>query len=520
MAEYLSPAVYIEEIPSGIKPIEGVGTSTGAFVGHAEKGPIGEAIPINNFSEFQNSFGGYIDDGYLAFAVKAFFDEGGKSCYVVRTCHYTNNLPDAKASSITFNTTHDPAVPSIEVDACSPGSWGDDLSIEIKHETTDDQTDYLFELSVLYKGNTVETFSNLTMKETSDDYIETRINDISSYIIVEVMDLSNLPEEGDPRPEDTTASEPRPLQNGNDGLSSDLNSNDYIGDEDTGNGLHAFDKIDGINIVAVPDACDRDVHIGGMTYCETRGDCFYIADSQSTISTADQVLNYKTAQGDYSGGNAINSKYGALYAPWIYVFDSGTSGRKLIPPSGAIAGRYANTDKSRGVHKIASGIEDGLLRSALDLEKEFTDADQEKLNPKGINVIRKFSGIGSVIWGARTVSTDSEWRYINVRRLILFLEESIEEGTKWVVFEPNDQTLWKSIVRNVSAFLRLQWLQGALVGSNEEEAFYVKCDNETNPQESIDLGRVITEIGVAPSKPAEFVIFRISQFAGESGISE
>lgn len=378
MAEYLPPGVFIEEIPSGIKPIEGVGTSTGAFVGHAEKGPIGEATPINNFSQFQEKFGGYVHNGFLAFAVNSFFDEGGKSCYVVRTC------------------------------------------------------------------------------------------------------------------------------------------DDYVGDANLGSGLHAFDKVDGINIVAIPEAVDREVHIGGMAYCARRADCFYVADSQQAPRTADEVLNYRLAQGLYSGGNAMNSKYGALYTPWIYVFDPRTGGRILIPPSGAVAGRYASTDSARGVYKAPAGIESGRLRSALDVGVEFTTAEQEKLNANGINVVRTLKGVGHVLWGARTVSSDPEWRYVNIRRLVLFLEKSIKQGTSWVVFEPNDRSLWESIVRNVSAFLRLQWRVGALVGETQEQAFYVKCDEETNPRESIGLGRVITEIGVAPSRPAEFVIFRIQQCTRES----
>ena len=929
MAEYLSPAVYIEEIPSGIKPIEGVGTSTGAFVGHAEKGPIGEAIPINNFSEFLKTFGSYTDD-YLAFAVKAFFDEGGKSCYVVRTCHFeipsgqTKKKPTALASSQSFNgtgdfsnglttgskvekangfarisfdgaqgdapflITYDSATKDLtltkgdgttdtatlsnsaiqqgeteevtfdtfgatvvlnhafdkntaitvtdntvsitagtaaidassikiisssgdisgislttltlgtlstpdsvtittaggfngsfdgsltgtktvslsdaqgnalqiefnlttEFDgnetagsitlnelenlvvsmgprsllsthAISPGLWGDDIGILIQQLEGE-----LFKLHVKYRGTDIETYDNLTMDKTKDTYVETVINRDSVYITAkDETPLTSTLSVSQRRPKPTTSPTgdfsnglttgskvekangfarisfdgaqgdapflitydsatkdltltkgdgttdtatlsnsaiqqgeteevtfdtfgatvvlnhafdkntaitvtdntvsitagtaaidassikiisssgdisgislttltlgtlstpdsvtittaggfngsfdgsltgtktvslsdaqgnalqiefnlttefdgnetagsitlnelenlvvsmgPRSLllTNGSDGLSN-MSADDYIGDGGLGNGLYAFDKIDGINIVAVPDAIDRDVHIGGMTYCENRGDCFYVGDSQMAISTADQVLNYKFAQGDYSGGNAINSKYGALYTPWIYVFDPRTGGRILIPSSGAVAGRYANTDGTRGVHKAPAGIEDGRLRSGLDVEKDFTDADQEKLNPKGINVIRKITGVGNVIWGARTVSSDPEWRYINVRRLFLFLEESIEGSTKWVVFEPNDPSLWKSIVRNIRAFLRIQWLEGKLVGNTEEEAFYVKCDEETNPQESIDIGRVITEIGVAPSKPAEFVIFRIAQWDGGASVSE
>jgi phage tail sheath protein FI len=232
------------------------------------------------------------------------------------------------------------------------------------------------------------------------------------------------------------------------------------------------------------------------------------------------VLGYKRAQGAYAGGNAFNSKYGALYAPWIDVVDPRTGGPHRIPPSGAVIGRYARTDTVRGVHKAPAGVTDGQLASVIGLAASFGQADQEKLNPQGINVIRRFAGAGNVIWGARTVSSDPEWRYVNVRRLFLFLEESIEESTSWTVFEPNDPALWKSLVTNISAFLRLQWLAGALVGATEEEAYFVKCDAENNPPESVLLGRVITEIGVAPSKPAEFVIFRIAQFQGGSDVSE
>jgi phage tail sheath protein FI len=290
-----------------------------------------------------------------------------------------------------------------------------------------------------------------------------------------------------------------------------LAASDYIGDAAAANGLHAFDSVEGVALIAVPEAVDRAVHVGGMAYCETRGDCFYIGFSQERPDTANDVISYKSAQGAFSGGNAINSTYGALYTPWIQVFDPRTGGRTAIPPCGAVAGRYAAVDAARGAHKVAAGITDGKIATALGVTTDFAFADQAKLNPKGINVIRTIRGTGTVIWGARTVSGDPEWRYLNVRRLFLYLRGSIDGGTRWVVFEPNDRSLWNSIVRNVTAFLMLSWRDGALVGATPEQAFYVKCDEETNPQESIDLGRVVTEIGVAPSKPAEFVVFRISQ---------
>lgn len=711
MAEYLSPAIFIEELSSGIKPIQAVGTSTGAFVGHAERGPVGRAVAINNFGEFLRTFGGFHDGGYLAFAVKSFFDEGGSSCYVVRAAHFAgapavstalpaalafnrvirNGLAASKigpaagfadirigaqqgettflisyvagtrtltvtrgdgtaanvvlaASAIPAGQTEEAAFPplnttigldssfnkgadialdpnavtvtggvgvidaatvqifdsvgdisginatlltmsnlatpaaigvaaaggftgsfdgtttgiktvvltsgsnsltirfnvttafagaetaasidlqhlenlavstvsSLRVEANSPGSWGNSLSVGIEHEPAGS----LFRIRVVQNGSQVELISGLSMDPLNARYVVSALRRESTNIIaVDQVPPASTLTALERRP---SATPPQPLTGGNDGLTN-IGVDDYVGDESLGNGLHAFDPIDAINIVAVPEAVDRDVHIRGMAYCENRRDCFYVAEAPEAAATADEVLNYKLARGLYSGGNAFNSKYGALYTPWIRVFDPRTASRITIPSSGAVAGRYARTDGARGVHKAPAGVTDGRIATALDLAVQFSTADQEKLNPKGVNVIRKFSGVGNVVWGARTVSTDPEWRLLNVRRLFLFLEESIEESTSWAVFEPNDPTLWKALERNVSAFLRLQWLAGALVGATEEEAFFVKCDEETNPPESVLLGRVITEIGVAPSKPAEFVIFRIAQFQGGSDVSE
>jgi phage tail sheath protein FI len=276
-------------------------------------------------------------------------------------------------------------------------------------------------------------------------------------------------------------------------------------------GFFAFDTVDDINIMAAPGITLRPVILAGMTYCENRADAFYVAETPPGTETATAALDFKNATGTLSGQQAFNSKYGAIYWPWIRILDPLTNRPLLMPPSGAIIGSYSATDVRRGVHKAPAGIEDGYLNTAIGIEKVVTKGEHDVLNPQGVNVIRSFPGIGIVIWGARTTSKDPEWRYINVRRLFLYLEESIDEGTQWVVFEPNDPVLWARIVRNISAFLRNEWRDGKLVGNKEEEAFFVKCDEETNPPESVDLGRVITVIGVAPSKPAEFVIFRIMQ---------
>ncbi len=508
MAEYLSPEVYIEEIPSGIKPIQGVGTSTAAFVGIAQKGPIGEAVPITNLAQFFKTFGTFIDGAFLAHAVQAFFSEGGTSCYVVRTCHYAGapKVPTAVAATKSFQNITGP-IDVLGVTALWQGAYGNDFSIRIKHLSAADR--FLIELRE--KGALVETFDNLTMDAASVDYAPTRIAAASALVkVADLVPVASPLTTAQRRPAETAA--PVFLAGGDDGLSS-LAAIDFTGDAAVGNGLLAFDKVDSINLVAVPDAIDRAVHIKGYSYCELRKDCFYIADSQSTFTTADELVHYKLAQGVYSGQNSFNSKYGALYAPWVVVFNPLTGKGLKIPPSGAVAGRYAGVDAARGVHKAAAGVTDGKLLSVLDVDKDLNDADQAKLNPLGINVIRKLTGVGPVLWGARTVSTDPEWTYLNVRRFFLFVEQSVEASTKWTVFEPNGPTLWKAIALNVSAFLRTQWALGALLGLKEEQAYYVKCDAETNPPESVDLGRVITEVGLAVVKPAEFVVLRFSQLA-------
>ncbi|MEP7305171.1 MAG: phage tail sheath C-terminal domain-containing protein [Acidobacteriota bacterium] len=515
MPEYLSPAVHFEELSSGVKPIQGVGTSTAGFVGHAVKGPIGVAIPINNFGEYLKRFGGFFSR-FLPFAVKAFFDEGGRSCYVVRTCHYNGNVPAAVVATRTYTNGGAGPIKVLQVDATSPGAWGNEISIRIEQPDA-----ALFTLKVFEAGVLVESFERLTMDPdvvTTDlkvpCHVEERINGQSDRITVkDLATASGIANVADRRPAPTAAGATDLLQSGADGLAS-LGDDDYIGTATLANGLNAFNKIDEVNILAIPDAIARTVHVRGMGYCDTRQDCFYIADCQQTIALADEVLDFKSADGQFGGGNAISSKYGALYAPWLEVLDPRNGGKISIPPSGAVAGRYAGTDTARGVHKAPAGVLDGRLSTVLGLQFNFVNADQEKLNPKGINLIRTFPGTGPVIWGARTVSSDPEWRYLNVRRLFIFLRQSILQATNWVVFEPNDPTLWKSIERNVAAFLFLQWSAGALVGDTPDQAFYVKCDAETNPLESIQLGRVITEIGVAPSKPAEFVIFRIQQHEG------
>ncbi len=281
-------------------------------------------------------------------------------------------------------------------------------------------------------------------------------------------------------------------------------------------GLEVLEAVDEVAIVCIPGLTDVASYDAVFTHCERMKDRVAIVDGPGPdpVEDLNRLIQVGTAGGDGDGGGLRprDTLYGAVYYPWITVVDPLAPGTLVdVPPSGHIAGIYARTDSTRGVHKSPANE---VVRGALNVLHRLAQSEQELLNPAGINVIRLLARGGIRVWGARTLSTDPEWRYINVRRLFIQLEESIEEGTGWVVFEPNDRTLWKSITRDISAFLTRFWRDGALMGRTPQEAFFVKCDEETNTTETIDAGMVITLIGIAPVKPAEFIVFRLSQFAG------
>ncbi|MHC4181200.1 MAG: phage tail sheath subtilisin-like domain-containing protein, partial [Planctomycetota bacterium] len=267
------------------------------------------------------------------------------------------------------------------------------------------------------------------------------------------------------------------LAGGDDGITG-LGGADFMGSELLKTGIHALDRIDDASILCIPNA-SKEVAADAVAYCDKRKDLFYILDQPS--SDTNTILQYR---------QKFSSQYAAVYDPWILDEDPFTKRPIPMPPSGAMAGIYAHTDIKRGVHHAPAGIDVGRVTVARGVTAEITKGRADILYQKEVNPIRKLRE-GIAVWGARTLSADPEWKYINVRRLFIFLEQSILRGTSWVPFEPNDATLWKSIERNVSAFLYIQWLEGKLVGAVQEEAFYGKCNEETNPQEVVDAGYVI-----------------------------
>ncbi len=275
----------------------------------------------------------------------------------------------------------------------------------------------------------------------------------------------------------------------------------YIADE-----LNAFENIDEISIVYAPNA-DPDQVQAVIAHCEERKNRIAIID-------ADRVSNIGTIKPRDKYGS---SRYAACYYPWVKILDPTTGSEKFVPPGGYVAGIYARNDSERGVHKAPANQ---IVLGATDLEFQISQSEQEPLTEQGINTIRFFPGRGILLWGARTLSTDPDWKYVNVRRLIIFIEQSIDKGTQWVVFEPNNENLWANVRATIEDFLVTLWRNGALAGIKPEEAFFVKCDRTTMTQNDIDNGKLICMIGVAPAKPAEFVIFRIGQWIGGSEVTE
>ncbi len=486
MPEYLSPGVFIEEIP-GQKPIQGVGTATGGFIGRAERGKIGKAELVTNWAQFVKKFGSFNPDYRLPYAVWQFFAEGGTRCFCVRAGGANSKIAKATVGGLEFT-------------AASEGAWGNKIKVEVTAPEND-----TFSVRIYYDFDNnpqpVEVFEGLSADESHKEFVEERIDEISAFVEVHVPKKAKV------------AKEDGALADGDDGQ--EPAEADYIGDQAKQTGLHAFDRVDDVNILAIPDWQSGNLAKQAAGYCENRGDCFFIADPDENLTPdANGIIKYKSQCG--------TSAFGALYYPWLTIRDPLTGHEKRVPPSGAVAGIYSATDIKRGVHKAPAGVIDGAFNTVTKAwtvgKQPVGRGEQDSLNPLGINVIRTFPDTGPVIWGARTLAAkiDPEWRYVNVRRLMMFIEESIEEGTQWVVFEPNDRNLWGRVRRDIRAFLLLTWRSGALFGSTPDEAFFVKVDDENNPPESIDAGRLVIDVGVAPVKPAEFVIIRFTQITRSS----
>ena len=574
MAEYLSPGVYVEEFDSGPTPMQGVGTSTGGFIGVAEKGPsIGAPVFVTGPADFTRKFGGYLhgtefgDYRFLAHAVNHFFANGGSKAFVMRVVPPDATIAKAKCLEGKEGT--------IEISAKNEGSWGNSVTVSFeassssKTQILEDLGEGKYRLKSVAGfdvGDVVElegsgkpqfsvvtnvTGNNVTFSkpfegevvdagllpkivvktcemnvvveegETVEKYADVSFNVLSPLFIEKVMAKSEIvrltakPVEGAVAPIDVVkqvfggkGSEVKvTLSGGANGTAAALPAADFIGkDEGPGSrtGIQAFLDNTDVNIIAVPGVTSPDVQLSLVSHCEKLASRFAVLDVPMTAKTVPDILQHR---------DIVDSDYCAMYHPWIKVFDPLDKKDTFIPPSGSVMGIFARSDSNRGVHKAPANE---VLANCTGLYANYNVIEQDLLNPKGVNLIRKFPGAGIRVWGARTASSKPLWKYVNVRRLFIYIEESIKANTNWVVFEPNDVALWSRVKRTVEIFLEGIWRTGALVGASPSEAFFVDVGPNTMSKDDIDNGRLICTIGVAPVKPAEFVIFRITQKTEEA----
>lgn len=652
MATVTYPGVYVQEVSSGVRPIAAASTATAAFIGVAERGPIGVAQKIFNFTEYQTRFGGFLNTSYLSHAVFQFFNNGGTQCYVVRTTG-----ENTETANIVLNDRGTTAQESLTVAAVSPGAWGNNLGIVVSNGTNDPANE--FNLSVFWEDEleALETFANLSVVPDAPNFVD-RMVATSNFIRTaynqgnpnvgagasrgngapavplaapetvfriningdgyqavdlqdgvggdpgQVADLSTaanvagaiqfvvralMPQHAstpaaafanftctveaggellliagasgpassvrvipasDPAADASGSLNLGTLEGGLETLGAAVTrprvnpagtppANYYLigdnaaptaevasalagsdGDPITSdapftNALTTpspLDPVEDVSLVCVPGIGSTAVVGAGMNYCANRplSDCFFIGDMALDDDTVDEARTFRDAV-------TPKNSYGAVYLPWVRMIDpTGASAEPiLVPPSGFVAGLYARTDAQRGVWKAPAGSS-AALGGGVGLAARFTDVQQGNLNPVNINVIRQFAASGIVLWGARTVTSDPEWQYVPVRRTVIMLRVSIYNGIQWAVFEPNDEPLWASLRLNIGAFMMNLFRQGAFQGDTPSQAFFVKCDSETTTQTDIDLGIVNVLVGFAPLKPAEFVVVRISQKAGQA----
>jgi len=515
MPNYLTPGVYIEEIERGPRPIEGVPTSIAAFIGETDRGPT-EPTLVTSYRDYQRHFGGiFATERYLPYAVNGFFTNGGQQLFIARVV--------GKGATAAFKVFGD-----FTLTAVGPGDSGNKVWAAIQQSTTqvpDPKTKKPVPVGFMLKmaywpvmpadgpfdpflpaNNALvprpqyqEIFDDLSPDPASSNFYVKRLD--NSAMLATLTRTKGVDAAGASLPTFTSGK----LDKGSDAKAG-VAVADFEGDQvSPPQGLAAL-ELDSYRQVALVHAPypaapsgSADVARALIDHCERLKSRFAILDPdphQANYSLLDPRTNIQDTQ------------YAAYYYPWLWILDPVSDAQKLVPPGGYVTGIYARTDTERGVWKAPANE---TVREAIDVEFDINDPAQGVLNPLGVDVIRKFPGRGILVWGARTLSANGLWKYVPVRRLFIFLERSIYEGTQWVVFEPNDQKLWARVTDSIRLFLRTQWREGALFGATEDQAFFITCDRTTMTQDDILNGRLICEIGIAPVRPAEFVIFRIFQ---------
>ena len=513
-ASYLTPGVYVEEVPSSSATLSAGATAVAAFVGFTAKSPRDPNDPdglkprlVTNWTQFEDLYGGFVPGAMLPHSVYGFFNNGGSMAYIVRIPHTT----PAEQSGILELPAGDRALgPAVEFTTTEPNA---DVTVAISAEPVgaDPDAPPTYTIDVLLDGKSEESYGGVTLGGVGAALKGSTRVKVDTKVKVDQLtaDLQTLPT-GSFAIEPAAAT---PIA---------VAARAFAGSESARTGINGLTIADEVTMVMVPDLINaarqedgtpdlamwKSVQLALINHCEGQANRMAILDAPPG-QTPQEIFDWRKEA-------MYNSPFATLYYPWIQVANPiGSNGDAeiLVPPSGHMAGIWSRVDASRGVWKAPANE---VVRGALNVETNITKGEQGLLNPKGINCIRPFGTQGIRVWGARTLSSDTDWTYINVRRLFNLIETTIMNGTQYAVFEPNDQALWEGLKRTVGAFLRGLWRDGALFGATAEQAFYVKCDEETNPPDSIDQGRVVVEVGIAPVKPAEFVIFRIAQIKDQS----
>lgn len=561
MAEYFTPGVYVEEYDNTPRSIEGVGTSTAGFIGFAEKGPtIGAPSLVTSFKSFVKQFGGFLSEfthgeyRYLANSVEQFFINGGTRCYVSRV------IPkDAVAAQKEMGP--------LSLEAANEGKWGNRIQVslstvekrkmqliaesgtgyvaktvegfregdlvEVNGEYNRISTIYdntvTFEVpfagTVVDKGiipktvlylvtvdvsvrynDEVENYGELSFNIASPNYIGSQMSK-SEIVKVSVGQLEGIGNPVEAIFGEGVQSGMINLEGGFDGTMDKITPLTFIGvDKGPGKrtGIQSFLENGTVSMLAIPGVTDPEVIVSLVTHCESLKSRVAVFDMPKEMYKVKDLIEYRSM---------IDSTYAAMYHPWIQVFDRSSNKSDFVPPSGAVMGIYSRTDVNRGVHKAPANE----IVFCTGLKVNYTKAEQDILNPEGVNLIRAIPGQGIRVWGARTASSSTAFKYVNVRRLFIYVEESIKANTNWVVFEPNDAALWQRVSLTISSFLDSMWRTGMLAGSTPNEGYFVEIGASTMSRDDIMNGRLICNIGIAPSRPAEFVIFRVTQHTAESG---
>jgi uncharacterized protein len=524
------PGVYIEEVPSGVRTITGVATSITAFIGRALRGSVNESVRVQSFAEFQRIFGGLWVESMMAYAVQQYFQNGGSDAIVVRVVHTGDATPAnnaAKATLVLAGGTN------LSLEAASEGKWGEKLRARVDYHTRPlepgEAADSLFNMAVKDTGTgAVEVFRNVSTDINHRRFVKRVLDQESALIRVappgtvpsqRPTNHTDPPIGSDPfAPDPPSAFYTAASADGNDGIA--IADNDIVGVEANKTGIFALEKADLFNLLCIPPRTrDTDVAVSptlatALSYVKKRR-AMLLVDPRSNWRQTSDVENTGT------GVDSLNlrDENAAIYFPRIRMADAlKENGLEEFVPCGAVAGIFARTDAQRGVWKAPAGL-DATMIGVMELSYKLTDGENGRLNPMGVNCLRNFPVAGNVVWGGRTLrgadALASEWKYVPVRRTALFIEESLYRGTQWVVFEPNDEPLWAQIRLNIGAFMQNLFRQGAFQGKTPQEAYLIKCDKETTTQNDINLGIVNILVGFAPLKPAEFVIIKIQQLAGQ-----